>query len=108
MPLHWPGYKHLGPLTKKFNEKPVNNIDKAAQVHDKEYGGSGETKDIDEKFLKEIEKNQQEDPIAYGAAYIGIRAKEFLDETVFQGGIDHYLRNQVCLKSFHLKNPLVN
>lgn len=98
MPLHWPGYNYLGPMTKKFDKKPKNKIDKAAKKHDLAYEGDGDTREVDETFLREIESAQAEDPLAYAAGFIGIRAKQFADETALGGAITHYLRSQVCLK----------
>lgn len=97
--LTLPGYNYLGPFNSEDNGEPTNEADRAADVHDKEYGvlsrNHGYWKpyfnwnEADEKFLKRIQDSRD-----YGARVArGVfGAKQFLAKHGILGTIPNKKR----------------
>lgn len=86
-PLHWPGKNYLGPGTRDFNAKPVDEADYIAQLHDLAYAEAQSDSDIfkaDKAAIREFLSAWHNDPSAVSAlaGSAGLSIKNFVEETI--------------------------
>lgn len=80
MPLHWPGYRYLGPGTKDLSVDPVNSTDAIAREHDLAYANKNTSdndvfnsdKEAISKFWTNFKETKRPSALA-GAAGLGVK-----------------------------------